>query len=72
MKGPYHHGEPLDQVEGDPPHHMAELTIKGVDQVLATSSVVQDELSSLSLQSRLDVIDAMGKAWYRDYEEGAL
>ena len=51
---------------------MAELTIKGVDQVLATSSAVQDELSSLSLQSRLDVIDAMGKVWYHDYEEGAF
>ncbi len=71
MKGPYHYGEPLDQVEGNPPHRMAELTIKGVDQVLATSSVVQDELSSLSLQSRLDVIDAMGKVWYHDHEEGA-
>jgi hypothetical protein len=71
LKRPYNHGEPLDQVEGVPPHHVAELTIKGVDQVLATSSVVQEELSSLSLRSRLDVIDAMGKAWYRDYEEGA-
>jgi hypothetical protein len=62
----------LDQVEGAAPHHIAELTSKGVDQALATSSAVQEKLSSLSLQSRLDVIDAMGKAWYRDYEEGVF